>query len=66
VTTLSVLGAPASIMGRSFQSTWLRPFALLRSYAAIIDVPLLGKREKGWSFAETLRPFIVLCPVPMP
>jgi hypothetical protein len=53
-------------MGRSFQSTWLRPFALLRSYAAIIDVPLLGKREKGWSFAETLRPFIVLCPVPMP
>jgi hypothetical protein len=56
VTTLSVLGAPASIMGRSSQST----------YAAIIDAPLLGKREKGWSFAETLRPFIVLCPVPMP
>jgi len=22
------LGAPASIMGRSFQSTWLRPFSL--------------------------------------
>jgi hypothetical protein len=31
------------------------------SYAAIIDAPLLEKREKGWSFAETLRPFFVLC-----
>jgi hypothetical protein len=28
VTTPPVLGVPASIMGRSFQSAWLRPFAL--------------------------------------
>ena len=59
-----VLGASASIMGRSFQSTWLRPFTLPRSYAAIIDAPLLEKREKGWSFAGTLRPFFVLCHAP--
>jgi hypothetical protein len=29
--TFSVLGAPASIMGRSFQSTWLRPFVVNRN-----------------------------------
>jgi hypothetical protein len=40
--TFSVLGTPASIMGRS---THLRPFALPRCYAAIIGAPLLGKRE---------------------
>jgi len=34
---------------------------LPRFYDAIIAAPLLGKREKGWSFAGTLRPFVVLC-----
>src|SRR5215210_6416367 len=38
----------------------LRPFALPRSYAAIIDAPLLGKRERGWGFAARLQPFFVL------
>ena len=67
VTTLPVLVAPASIMGRSSHVgyvTGLRPFAVPRSSVAIIAAPLLGKREKGWGFAAGLRPFIVLCPSP--
>ena len=62
-----VLGAPASLIkGRSSSPIRLWPFALSRSYAAIIAAPLLGKREEGWGFAARLRPFIVLCPAPMP
>src|SRR5215208_6442512 len=40
--------------------TGLRPFALARCYAAIIDAPLLGKREKGWGSAAWLQPLLVL------
>ena len=62
-----VLVAPASLIkGRSSSPIRLWPFALSRSYAAIIAAPLLGKREEGWGFAARLRPFIVLCPAPMP
>jgi hypothetical protein len=62
-----VLVAPASLIkGRSSSPIRLWPFALSRSYAAIIAAPLLGKREQGWGFAARLRPFIVLCPAPMP
>jgi hypothetical protein len=51
-------------VGASSLRTWLRPFALPRYYTAIIAPPLLGKR--AGVFARTLRPFIVLCSVPMP
>jgi hypothetical protein len=34
VTFSHVLGAPASLIGSEFPATWLRPFALPRSYAA--------------------------------
>jgi len=36
-----------------------RPFALPRSYPAIIDPPLLGKREKGRRLTARLRPFVI-------
>src|SRR5215212_8888332 len=40
-------------------STRLRPFALPRSYPAIIVPPLLRKRAKGRSLTARLRPFAV-------
>src|ERR687897_958644 len=55
-------------MGRSSHGgyvTGLRPFALPRCYAAILDAPLLGKRERGWGFAGRLQPFLVLLAGPL-
>jgi hypothetical protein len=59
VQVLCVLGSPASIMGRSpytALTAGLRPFAVSRSYAAIIAAPLLGKREKGRGFLRGFGP----------
>jgi len=52
-------GVPASTIIGSELLAGLRPFALPRSYAAIIAAPLLGKREKGWGFAARLWSFAV-------
>ena len=51
-----VLGAPISLIGSELSSL-LGSDPSLRSYPAIIDSPLLGKRAKGRSLTARLRPF---------
>ena len=62
-----VLVAPASLIkGRSSSPIRLWPFALSRSYAAIIAAPLLGKREQGWGFLRGSGPLSCSAPPQCP